>query len=101
MSDPPRPWPRPEPASLAGLPDGELIARAGEWTRHDPYVMERQRRANAGQAELTAAIREFKDSADRSSKWLLILTIVLVVLTVLVVFLTVVLVIDPPSEPDL
>jgi hypothetical protein len=102
VSDPPEPSPpEPDPAGLAALSDEELIARAGQGDRRDPYAMELQRRANVGQAELTAAIREFKAAADRSSRWVLVLTIVLVVLTVLITVLTLILVIDPPAEPDL
>ena len=74
--------PRPRPGT-----DGELIEKASEWTQHTPFEMELQRR-------LIAALLAFKTSNDRSSKWLVILTVVLVVLTLVIAALTVVLVAD-------
>lgn len=75
---------------LARMTDGQLIEAAAEWTQHGPYEMELQRR-------LVVALTEFKSSADRSSKWLLVCTVALVVLTVVITVLTLVLVVNPPA----
>lgn len=75
---------------LARMTDGQLIEAAAEWTQHGPYGMELQRR-------LVVALTEFKSSADRSSKWLLVCTVALVVLTVVITVLTLVLVVNPPA----
>lgn len=66
------------PESLASMTDGELIEAASEWTQHTPYEMELQRR-------LTVALVGFKASMDRSSRWLIILTVVVTVLTAVLV----------------
>lgn len=46
------------------------------------------------QRRLIAALLAFKSSNDRSSKWLVILTVVLVALTLVIAALTIVLVAD-------
>jgi t-SNARE complex subunit (syntaxin) len=89
------PWPDADPEVLQEMTNEELIILASRWTQHTKYEMELQRRANEGQLELTSAIREFKRAADKSSMWLLILTVLLVVLTVVIAVLTVVLAVNP------
>jgi hypothetical protein len=91
----------PDGDDLEAMSDEELIAIASRSAHHDRHALELQRRTNVHQAELTAAMREYMRSADRSARWMLIATLVLVVLTILLAILTLVLVIDPPAEPDL
>ncbi len=93
MSEPSGPWAtsgRKKASDLALASDGDLIEAASEWTQHTPFEMELQRR-------LTVALLAFKASNDRSSRLLVILTVVLVVLTVAIAALTLVLVVNPPT----
>jgi hypothetical protein len=75
------------PSELAGLSDAQLfrllrkVAFANEW-RFDTKVQ------FEAASRLIAALKDFKDAADRAARFVIGLTIVLVILTAVLVWLT-------------
>lgn len=77
-------------AYWAALTDAEVVASAAPATETLEYVD--RARAEAAHAEmmrrLIVALRDFKASSDRTARWLISLTVVLVIMTGAILWLT-------------
>lgn len=76
-----------KPSELSGQTDDELfrLLRKVAFSNNWPFDAKVQFEATA---RLIAALKDFKESSDRTGRWLIFLTVVLVVLTGVLVWLT-------------
>lgn len=76
------------PSELTGLADEDLfrLLRKVAFANHWPFDAKVQFEATA---RLIAALKDFKQSSDRSANVMIFLTVVLIVLTAVLVWLTV------------
>lgn len=91
----PGPGQRRKAEQLAAMPLDDLVAyltRGDDMPTHTDVQYELARREIRAAGQVVAAMAAAKTSADRASRWLIVLTVVIAALTVVLVILTAVLV---------